>query len=432
MLEFDVKGIHVSPGEHPVLLGPDGSLKEDLARSVVRSFPAKAGYLRFRDSYGVAADREYYHQLRWNHGMRDDDEPTGRERLMRSVSGMDDPEAGAASLEKWVKAFSLEGVIDKPLVTYSSGEMRKFQITKVLLSSPEALVLEYPYIGLDSGTRDILTRILEELSRSITIVLVLSRPEEIPDFITHVITVSEEGDLSKYSLSSFRESFLPPEVIRFSSVTIRYGDRIILENLDWTVREGEHWALTGENGCGKSTLLSLVCADNPMAYACDISLFGRKRGTGESIWDIKRKIGYVSPEMHRAFRSDENGLGVVASGLTDTGASLRRMTQEQEETCLHAMEEFGILHLEDVPFLRMDNASQRLCLVCRAFVKNPPLLILDEPLHGLDGRNRSRVREIIARYCEEDPSRTLVMVTHYPEEFPSCIDHSLTLRKHGS
>ena len=257
----------------------------------------------------------------------------------------------------------------------------------------------------------------------------LSRADEIPDFMTHVVTVSGGLPVCKYSLEEYRRTFLPPEVIRFKGVTVRYGERTILRDLNWTVREGEHWALTGENGCGKSTLLSLVCADNPMAYACDISLFGRKRGTGESIWDIKRKIGYVSPEMHRAFRSTENGLGAVASGLTDTGASLSRMTSEQKEECLRWMEVFGITDLADVPFLRMDSAQQRICLVCRAFVKNPPLLILDEPLHGLDAANRVKVRGIIDDYCKEDPSRTLVMVTHYPEEFPSCIDHSLTLRK---
>ncbi|MBQ3881540.1 MAG: ATP-binding cassette domain-containing protein [Bacteroidales bacterium] len=429
MLELDIKGIRISSGEHAVLLGPDGSGKEELASYLALAYSGKVSLLRFRDSYGAAADKEYFHQLRWNHGMMDDDEPTGRERLMRSVSGCADQESAMAAFHKYTRLFGLEPVMDKPLITYSSGEMRKLRITRALLSSPEALVIEYPYIGLDPGTRDLLTNILEELSRTRTVVLVLSRADEIPDFMTHVVTVSGGLPVCKYSLEEYRRTFLPPEVVRFKGVTVRYGERTILRDLNWTVREGEHWALTGENGCGKSTLLSLVCADNPMAYACDISLFGRKRGTGESIWDIKRKIGYVSPEMHRAFRSTENGLGAVASGLTDTGASLSRMTPEQKEECLRWMEVFGITDLADVPFLRMDSAQQRICLVCRAFVKNPPLLILDEPLHGLDAANRVKVRGIIDDYCKEDPSRTLVMVTHYPEEFPSCIDHSLTLRK---
>lgn len=96
-------------------------------------------------------------------------------------------------------------------------------------------------------------------------------------------------------------NFTSDEVVRLNKVSIRYGDRTILKELDWTVMRGQKWALSGENGAGKSTLLSLVCADNPQSYACDIRLFGRKRGTGESIWEIKKHIGYVSPEMHRAY-----------------------------------------------------------------------------------------------------------------------------------
>ena len=429
MISIETGGFSIFPGEKTAIIGPDGSGRSEVASSLARKYPERTVYIRFRDSYGIAGDREYFHQQRWNHGMMDDDEPTGRERLMRTVSGSRDPESALSSMRHYCTVFGLEGILDKPLITYSSGEMRKFQLTKALVRLPEILLLDSPYIGLDYMTRDLLTGILEDLSEKMTVILVLSRPEEIPDFMTHVLTVSEGKVNAKYSLEEYRLKFLPPEVIRFSGVSIRYGERTILENLNWTVREGEHWVLTGENGCGKSTLLSLVCADNPMAYACDIRLFGRKRGSGESIWDIKKNIGYVSPEMHRAFRSEENGIGVVASGLSPTGSHLRNMTPEQRDSCLHWMEVFGIGHLADIPFLRIEPSGQRLLLVCRAFVKNPPLLILDEPMHGLDGENRRRVRGIIDNFCS-DPGKTLIMVTHYPEEYPSCIDHSLTLRKH--
>ena len=184
--------------------------------------------------------------------------------------------------------------------------------------------------------------------------------------------------------------------------------------------------MEGANGSGKSTLLSLVCADNPQAYACDIELFGRRRGTGESIWDIKRHIGYVSPEMHRAYMRDLPAIDIVASGLHDSVGLYVRPRPEQRETCLHWMNRFGIGHLADRTFLRMSSGEQRLCLLARAFVKSPDLLILDEPFHGLDDDNRLLATRIIEDYCS-DPSITLIIVSHYANELPSNITHHLRL-----
>ena len=320
----------------------------------------------------------------------------------------------------------MEPLLDKPLVTLSSGELRKYQLTRALLGGPEILVVDNPYIGLDPRTRALLTELLTALSASMTIVLVLSRPAEIPPFITNVIPVADGKAGEKVPREVYLDSVLPPAVIRLRNVTIRYGERVILDSLNWTVRQGEHWALTGANGSGKSTLLSLICADNPQAYAHDIELFGVPRGSGETIWDIKRQIGFVSPELHRAFRLDAPALDIVTSGHFDTEGLFRHPSGEQRETARRWMEEFGIGHLADKPFLRISSGEQRLCLVARAFVKDPPLYILDEPLQGLDEPQRAHAKKLIDRYCGA-PGKTLVMVTHYPEEYPGCIDHSLTL-----
>jgi molybdate transport system ATP-binding protein len=219
------------------------------------------------------------------------------------------------------------------------------------------------------------------------------------------------------------------EVIRFNRVTIRYGSRTILKDLDWTVLQGEHWSLSGQNGSGKSTLLSLVCADNPQSYACDISLFGHKRGSGESIWDIKRHIGYVSPEMHRSYRQNIPAIEIVASGLKDTVGLYTRPTEPERVQCRKWLNRLGIGHLENRQFLEMSSGEQRLVLLARAFVKEPDLLILDEPLHGLDDENRRMVKALVDQYCE-NPMVTLIYVTHYQEELLKCIDHSLFLERH--
>ncbi|MBO7498487.1 MAG: ABC transporter ATP-binding protein [Bacteroidaceae bacterium] len=216
------------------------------------------------------------------------------------------------------------------------------------------------------------------------------------------------------------------EVLQLNHVSIRYDGRTILSDINWTVHEGERWALTGANGSGKSTLLSLICADNPQGYACDIRLFGHRRGSGESIWDIKRHIGYVSPELHRAYRMNIPAIDLVASGLHDTIGLYTRTSDDNRERCRFWMEMIGIDHLAERPFLQLSSGEQRLCLVARAFVKDPELLILDEPLHGLDDDYRERVREIVTLFCQRR-HKTLIMVTHYPDELPPCITHHLEL-----
>ncbi|MCQ2144700.1 MAG: ATP-binding cassette domain-containing protein [Bacteroidales bacterium] len=400
-------------------------------------------YITFRDSYG-AADASYYMQQRWNQMDIDPETPTIGQLFERSLSGYPEGSEEHKRFEQLVEMFHLKALNDKYIITLSSGELRKFLLTRLLITVPRVLIIDNPFIGLDAETRKQLADLFELLVREshITIVLVLAREDEIPSFITHVIPVEGMKVGAKYAIEPHEmpepvsldikdegeERNDVPEVLRFNDVSIRYENRTILKELNWVVRQGEHWALTGENGSGKSTLLSLVNADNPQSYACDIELFGRKRGTGESIWDIKKNIGFVSPEMHRAYSHAMPALDIVSSGIFDTVGLHRRPTEAQRESCRRWMERFGIGGLAERNFLKLSSGEQRLCLLARAFVKEPPLLILDEPMHGLDEQTRTRVRNIINEYCS-DPSKTLVMVTHYLEELPSCIDHHLFLRR---
>ena len=416
--------LDIRRGEQVALVGDNASGKSRLASVFAGRNGAK--YITFRDSYGSYGDRNFFMQQRWNLFTLEGDPPSVGEALHQDAAESKDPEAALRRVEELTALFSMEPLLDKPLVTLSSGELRKYQLTRALLGGPEILVVDNPYIGLDPRTRGLLTELLTALSGSMTLVLVLSRPAEIPPFITHVIPVEDGKAGEKEPREAYLDRVLPPAVIRLRNVTIRFGERVILNSLNWTVREGEHWALTGANGSGKSTLLSLINADNPQAYAHDIELFGRPRGTGETIWDIKRRIGFVSPELHRAFRQDATALNIVTSGHFDTEGLFRKPSEEQREIARRWMEEFGIGDLADRPFLRLSSGEQRLCLVARAFVKDPPLYILDEPLQGLDEPQRRRVKTLLDRYCGA-PGKTLVMVTHYPEEYPACIDHSLTL-----
>ncbi|MFR9593751.1 MAG: ATP-binding cassette domain-containing protein, partial [Rikenellaceae bacterium] len=357
--------IAIAQGEQIAIIGRNGSGKSIIVgvmtgahplrgTGVEYSFPNSESqrvsdnikYIAFKDSYGDA-DAGYYYQQRWNSFDRED-QPIVGDMLPQS----DNEELRTILFE----LFAVESMLHKEMILLSSGELRKFQLTRALLSAPQMLVMENPFIGLDAQTRDQLHTLLGELTRrtAMQIVLVLSKSDDIPEFVSHVIPVEGGVVLPKQSLSDYRATRpadpqkvlsqeaeqrilnLPtsenlhtsPTVVELKKVSIRYGERTILRELTWQVQRGERWALSGENGAGKSTLLSLICADNPQSYACDITLFGRKRGTGESIWDIKRHIGYVSPEMHRAYSISASCIEIVASGLHDTVGLFKRMKPE--------------------------------------------------------------------------------------------------------
>lgn len=447
--------VDIITSRYPLLLN---EVHYDFAPSEKKLVSENIKYITFRDSYGDS-DGAYYYQQRWNQHDIDESTPTAGQLLQQTSELQHTDEA---LRNKLFEMFHLEPLLDKYIITLSSGELRKFQLTRTLLSGPRVLIMDNPFIGLDAGTRDQLTELLETLTREtdLLVILVLSKVNNLPNFITHVLPVQDIKlgekitreayleELAKMKPATLsqeikdwiinlpskditKESFYPQEggeILQFNNVSIRYGERTILKELDWTVHEGERWALAGENGCGKSTLLSLVCADNPQSYACDIRLFGHQRGSGESIWEIKRHIGYVSPEMHRAYLKDLPAIDIVASGLSDSVGLYARPKPEQKAICMDWMKAFGIEELADKTFLKLSSGEQRLCLLARAFVKDPELLILDEPLHGLDLPNRAKVKEIITTFCQR-PHKTMVMVTHYKEELPPCITNELKLKK---
>ncbi len=463
-------------GEHLAITGRNGAGKTMLVDMITGRhpvFPDMAGYhfgddgrlvseniryITFRDTYGGDNDRTYFLQQRWNQMEIDEETPTVGSKLEEAfkMAGSDTP--ARRQLQQHIyQLFGMEGLLDKYIILLSSGELRKFKLAASLFSNPRVLIMDNPFIGLDAETRDQLKTLLATLSeeQQLQMILVLSKTDEIPDFITHVVEVKDMTVMPKVTRADYlvtrpatkahvlsnekREALraLPSEdglladeeVISFNNVSIRYGERTILKELNWQVKRGEHWVLSGQNGAGKSTLLSLVCADNPQGYACDITLFGKRRGSGESIWDVKKGIGYVSPEMHRSYMRDIPAIRIVASGLKDSVGLYMRTTPEEMERCRWWMQILGIEALAERSFLKMSSGEQRLVLLARAFVKDPQLLILDEPLHGLDLENRRLVKDVIETFCERK-DKTLIFVSHYKEERPACMDHELFLKRH--
>ena len=218
------------------------------------------------------------------------------------------------------------------------------------------------------------------------------------------------------------------KVVQLNNVNVSYFGHKILENVNWTIKRGEKWALLGPNGSGKSTLLSLICGDNPQSYANDITLFDCKRGSGESIWDIKHRIGYISPDLHTYYRDDIDCLSVAASGFFDTIGLNHVPQREQLEIARKWLKAFHCEYLAERSFLKISYGEQRIVLLARVFVKQPQLVILDEPMHGVDVGKKRVVENIIEHYCKA-ADVTLIFVSHYAEEIPQCITQEKHLGK---
>lgn len=453
--------------QHWALIGENGSGKTLLVDLLMGKYALKSGDIickdtdgnnlrssaiiksvAFRDIYSIIDAQNSYYQQRWNKG-DEQDVPVVRD-LMET-----EDQAWLNTLLDW---FQISELMEKEVNTLSSGELRKFLIVRSLLSKPRVLILDNPFIGLDAPSRIVLNDLLTRLSllERLQVVLVLSDIKDIPDMITNVLPIHDKRIYPEMSRADFmldndlKASLFPirrkPNIsfvkgngkistpsfqyaAVLNNIQVVYGQRTILKDLNWTISRGEKWALLGANGAGKSTLLSLICGDNPQAYANNITLFDKKRGTGESIWDIKKRIGYVSPEMHLYYLKNVKSLDVVGSGFFDTIGLYRKCDSSQEKIALEWMQIFGVEHLKDIPFLYISSGEQRLVLLTRLFVKNPDLLILDEPLHGLDGQNKKMVKEIIEDFCDSDKS--LIYVTHYEEEIPDIVDKRLVLIKNN-
>ena len=460
----------IEEGQQWGVIGPNGAGKTLIADVMQRKFALKEGEvafgyegnvgtlvksIAFKDIYSLADCRNSYYQQRW-HSTETDEVPTIEDILKE--------DAGSEDYHKVLSLFGIEELLPKKLIFLSSGELRKFLIVRTLLKHPRVLILDNPFIGLDAPSRGVLVEMLQQITKlkCVQVVLLLSNPDDIPEMITHVLPVKQRKCLPVYSREEFLKQtdliadLFPFEgkedsvrsgafslpvgeqkepsahlvTFRMEHVSIKYGNRTILKDLDWEVRNGEKWALFGPNGAGKSTLLSLIYADNPQSYANTLYLFDRKRGSGESIWDIKKRIGYVSPEMHLFYMENVPVLNIVSSGFFDSIGLFRKCTERQQQVALAWMRVFGIEELKGRSFLTLSSGEQRLALLTRAFVKDPDLIILDEPLHGLDVSNKKKVAAIIEQFCSR-PGKTLIYVTHYLHELPACVDKRFELVKHA-
>ena len=240
------------------------------------------------------------------------------------------------------------------------------------------------------------------------------QPEQISKSVENVLPVLQTPAQSADFVAAFQ----------MRNVTVRYGDTVILNQVSWTIQPGERWALLGANGAGKSVLLSLLYGDHPQAYANDIRVFDHRRGrSGQSIWDVKRRIGFVSPELHLYFPQHLTARQVVLTGLTDTLTPPRTVPPETEADLVALLAYFDLSDQLSGAFGQLSAGQQRLVLLIRALIKNPSVLVLDEPFQALDAKYISLARQLI----DSLPNKTILFVTHDRSELPASIDRFFSL-----
>lgn len=467
--------LSIKPGEQWAIIGASGSGKSALLKTIAGKFHISQGEFRHplldekaknkkqvlftwknlisqvspkHNFTNLSNTTSFYYQQRFNSS---DSEDTLT--VAQFLSQIEPPTATETwTFTKVLNRLHLQELKDKHLIKLSNGETKRLLIAKALLKNPTLLLLDNPLTGLDIDTRKDINRLITEISNSGISIILATSPYEIPNAITH-IAVLEDGKIAKtltrYEFKAEKLHFPSnPEIdskelkkllaistqdnfeniIEMKDVVIKYGEHTILDRVNWTIKQGERWALLGHNGAGKSTLLSLINGDNPQAYANNISLFDVKRGSGESIWDIKKKIGFVSPEFFQYFPNRNSCLQVIESGFYDTLGLFRKSNPAKIEIVKRWMKLLEIENSATKLFKNVSASTQRLCLLARALVKNPPLLIFDEPTQGLDSHQQNNFKYIIEKICEHS-NVSLIYVSHYNHEIPKSIQNILKLEK---
>lgn len=456
-----IKYLTIKALQHTVILGANGSGKSALAACLAGQGEYVSGERAVNAPYAwvsveqqqalIAAERQ-----------KDCSDildiipiPSTVEEIL--FEGLDLPYQDPALLEHVLSLFSLNTMLKRPFRALSTGETRKLLLAKAILSKAQLLILDEPWDGLDQQACHELSVLFNTLAEYTTLVFVLNRLSEVPRYCQQVVLMqageiqwqsSSNSSLSEtirhieqvrhmqqsdLSLPSRDEERFAPHpldasapLVNLTQVKVSYGDHIVFQGLNWTIRPNQHWQITGPNGSGKTCLLNLITGDHPQCYVNDIHVFGFKRGSGESIWQIKQYIGYMSNALHLDYRVNCSLLQVILSGFYDSIGLYQTPSPKQKALAQQWLALMSLTHLQNTPFLQLSFGDQRMALIARAMVKHPALLILDEPCNGLDDINRIKVLALIDLLAREG-NTTLLYVNHHQEDAIPSIEHHLCM-----
>jgi molybdate transport system ATP-binding protein len=463
----------IRPGEQWAVLGSDDSGKSALLRAILGRESVSSGEitygfdgtqsepsLDFPDSaIGYASQEEHralarsvlaFHQARWTSFGE------GPALSARDVIFGENPDTTAKSFDTLLETLNVKHLLNRGLETLSNGEMRKVLIARELAKNPRLLILDAPYSGLDTTSRKNLKSLLSAFMRDgLTVVMTAQRPDELPSSITHAIFVEKNRVTAqgrKRYVAKEAKTLLQPSkpstldfpriatakwsgaaqpnsgpLVEIKNARVIYDGVSILKGVDWTIQPGEKWALRGPNGSGKSTLASLILGDNPQAYSNHVRVFGHLRGTGESLWEIKEHIGWISPELHYHYDLAATCREVVCSGLHDTIGVYSDGSVLEERQTRRWMRALQVARHANDFFGGLPEGAQRLVLMARALVKEPSLLILDEPCQGLDQEQREVMLALLDALGRQ-PAVAIIYITHHPDEIPKAFTHEISLK----
>ena len=325
---------------------------------------------------------------------------------------------------------------NESLQTMSSGQQKRALLAYLIAQQPDYIVLDDVYSNVDVATQQHITNTLSKLSEQTLLIQLFFRKRDLLPCIDVVYQLNEKNEIvSAQVVDEFRKTSSSPALkphefklptlysenhnnletlIELHSVSVKYGDKQVLSDINWTIRKGEFWQLTGPNGAGKSTLISMITGDNPKAYGQNMILFGRKKGSGETIWDIKRQIGYFTPTMIQQFTRTETVENMIISGLNDSVGLYTVPSDLQKDIAKSWLQMLGP-SFRNKNFQQLSLGQQRMVMVARAMVKHPPLLILDEPTIELDDEN-SRLFIDMVKAIAAEKQMAIMYVSHRAEE----------------
>jgi len=429
------------------------------------------GYVSFETHQRLMEHEEMLEELREFAGKKDEVTTTKDVILSGISANREVVSEDERRLDEIAGLLGIRHLLQRGITLLSTGEMRKTLIARALIKSPKLLILDEPFDGLDEAGRAFLSESINHLMTTpLRVILVTHKVEEIVSNITHVLFLKnghlfmqgpKEEMLTSEKVSKlfgsdlliekmdgrYRVSYgvekdkkvdlaffyrditeeVPEPLIEIKDTTVRYGDFIALDQLNWAMKRGENWAILGPNGSGKSTILRLILGENLQGYANQVTIFGRRKGTGETLWEIKKRVGVVSSELQIQYRKKMSAYDVIASGFYDSIGLYQYPTKEQESVVDGWIELLSISDIAKEPYHRLSYGQKRMILLARAMVKPPLLLILDEPCHGLDLLNRRKILNIVEMIGETKTN--ILYVTNHKDEIPNCITHVMRLQK---
>lgn len=441
----------LTEGQVWCLWGANGSGKSLLCRLLARQLAPHQGEVRPHAQRVELVSLEAQQQLYEDELRRDDSDfldgiDEGRTvRVLLEATGADPQQ-----LAHLAAHLNLTHLLDRGFRRLSSGEARAVLIARSASLQPDLLILDEPMEGLDAQARVRLTRLCADLiATGQRLLLAINRYSDLADFVTH-IALLQRGTLvvsgpkpevlarpevqqlvhwqtrtppTLPSAPASSQSVAGPLVI-MKQVSVHYGDSCQFDGLTWTLHRGQHTLITGPNGSGKSTLLQLITGDHPQCYSNDLTVFGYRRGSGESIWQLKQHLGLISSALHRDYRVGTDALATVVSGLYDTIGIYQQVSAQDRSLGMAWLELLGLESQASTPLKQLPYGHQRLLLIARALIKQPPLLILDEPTQGLDDLNRHLVLAFLEQLADLDHT-TLLMVSHRDDEHLSLFQHRI-------